>query len=434
MSNRRRGRPAHGTLLAVLLVGSAHGLEAATLSSGGATFRIEGGYDSEVLADPEGLGVVEGVGAPFLASSLDLDFGFGGIGGERGRLRAGLRASRTGYAEEGPESDLDLRGRLMYDRPFRGVHFFNLRAEGGRFRRGSLPLFDLNHAFAEASLTRAVGDAWYAGARTDFTFLDYPGRYPDDEGAKTERDRRTGAALSLSRRFGAAGIAEFSAGFRACASNDSLAEYAGPAVSIRAVFGDRRRLLVIPYVTFSARTYGRYPVLEGGGEGLVDTGEERRDVTWRAGGTVERRVAPRLSLVLDGAVLRQTSNIADFEFDQIRVAAGVSVDLWRGTERAFPSAPDRPLAPVRIGDGRYRFVCREAEAREVFLVGGFNGWRIGADPMERRGEIWTVEVELPEGEWRYAFVVDGEWRAPEGAARYEEDGFGGVLGIVDGDL
>jgi 1,4-alpha-glucan branching enzyme len=51
------------------------------------------------------------------------------------------------------------------------------------------------------------------------------------------------------------------------------------------------------------------------------------------------------------------------------------------------------------------------EAREVFVVGEFNGWNAKATPMARGADgVWRVELTLPPGFYRYNFVVDSIWR------------------------
>jgi 1,4-alpha-glucan branching enzyme len=50
-------------------------------------------------------------------------------------------------------------------------------------------------------------------------------------------------------------------------------------------------------------------------------------------------------------------------------------------------------------------------AREVFLVGEFNGWNAASTPMRRSADgCWRAEVALPLGLYRYKFVVDSVWR------------------------
>jgi 1,4-alpha-glucan branching enzyme len=64
-------------------------------------------------------------------------------------------------------------------------------------------------------------------------------------------------------------------------------------------------------------------------------------------------------------------------------------------------------------------------------VGDFNGWSVGATPLVRRGEAWTVELPLAPGRHVYSFVVDGsEWVADATAPRVPEDDFGRPSSVV----
>ena len=43
---------------------------------------------------------------------------------------------------------------------------------------------------------------------------------------------------------------------------------------------------------------------------------------------------------------------------------------------------------------------------------------------------WSVEVELPTGEYHYRFVVDGEWRDDPSAPQTAQNPFGGYDAIM----
>ena len=80
-----------------------------------------------------------------------------------------------------------------------------------------------------------------------------------------------------------------------------------------------------------------------------------------------------------------------------------------------------------------RFQLRAPGASAVSLVGGFNGWVPGVHQLNGPDPngIWEAVVPIQPGIYRYAFVVDGEWKAPQDAPRYEDDGFGGENGVVE---
>jgi len=50
------------------------------------------------------------------------------------------------------------------------------------------------------------------------------------------------------------------------------------------------------------------------------------------------------------------------------------------------------------------------EAKEVYLTGDFNGWKLDNNSrMEKAGEGWQKKIPLTAGKYRYRFVVDGQW-------------------------
>jgi hypothetical protein len=72
-----------------------------------------------------------------------------------------------------------------------------------------------------------------------------------------------------------------------------------------------------------------------------------------------------------------------------------------------------------------RFELVAPGARNVALVGDFNGWDPDATPMLRSDGSWSVSVPLANGRHVYAFVVDGtHWVADPGAPLAAEEGFG----------
>lgn len=90
-----------------------------------------------------------------------------------------------------------------------------------------------------------------------------------------------------------------------------------------------------------------------------------------------------------------------------------------------------------VGDGTVRFELRlPASAREVSLVGDFNGWDEQATPMVQRAAdgTWSARVPLEPGRHTYAFVVDGQqWLVDPLAPQVPDAGFGPTNAvIVDG--
>ena len=79
---------------------------------------------------------------------------------------------------------------------------------------------------------------------------------------------------------------------------------------------------------------------------------------------------------------------------------------------------------------RARLSCA---AREVALVGDFNGWDEHATPMLRRPDsgAWSAHVALAPGRHVYAFVIDGKkWLVDPLAPQVPDDGFGPANAVV----
>lgn len=60
---------------------------------------------------------------------------------------------------------------------------------------------------------------------------------------------------------------------------------------------------------------------------------------------------------------------------------------------------------------RLTFSLEAADAGEVLLMGDFNNWSPKKHPMQKDGSgIWNKTVMLPNGNYEYKFLVDGQWR------------------------
>jgi len=92
---------------------------------------------------------------------------------------------------------------------------------------------------------------------------------------------------------------------------------------------------------------------------------------------------------------------------------------------ADAKAPPLPTA------GKHTFRVQAASARSVSVVGDFNGWDPGADPMTRReGGWWECSLDLSPGSFQYAYRIDGKLVPPPEATTFVDDGFGGRNGVI----
>lgn len=89
---------------------------------------------------------------------------------------------------------------------------------------------------------------------------------------------------------------------------------------------------------------------------------------------------------------------------------------------------------TREGRDAVRFDLKlPTAAREVALVGDFNGWDENATPMAHQGRngTWSAKIPLAPGRHVYAFVVDGKkWLIDPLAPTVPDDGLGPTNAVV----
>jgi hypothetical protein len=79
---------------------------------------------------------------------------------------------------------------------------------------------------------------------------------------------------------------------------------------------------------------------------------------------------------------------------------------------------DTVVATLRDTLRLVRLMFDDPGAREVAVVGDFNGWSAGRTPLVRDAATrrWSATLALRDGAHRYAFVVDGTRWVPDPAA------------------
>ena len=79
-----------------------------------------------------------------------------------------------------------------------------------------------------------------------------------------------------------------------------------------------------------------------------------------------------------------------------------------GFSQPNPAGPLRGQ-PARRPQHLVDFFCRVPEAKNVALIGDFNGWDPKVHPMNRMPDgVWVIRMELPHGHHQYQFLVDGK--------------------------
>lgn len=109
------------------------------------------------------------------------------------------------------------------------------------------------------------------------------------------------------------------------------------------------------------------------------------------------------------------------------VAFAVGLGTGRATKPTTTTAAQGAFASADLAQRPVEFVFVAPTARNVSLVGDFNGWDAKATPMRRADgrTTWSVAVQLPAGRHVYAFVVDGDaWVADPQAPIAPEQWYG----------
>jgi len=103
-------------------------------------------------------------------------------------------------------------------------------------------------------------------------------------------------------------------------------------------------------------------------------------------------------------------------------------------EKALNELPVALPAPVNMEpvNKEIDFTLRAPEAREIYLVGDFNHWKINDESRLARLDDgkWVKKMGLEPGRYRYKFVVDGEWTIDADNKDREQNAFGTFDSII----
>jgi hypothetical protein len=79
----------------------------------------------------------------------------------------------------------------------------------------------------------------------------------------------------------------------------------------------------------------------------------------------------------------------------------------------------------------YRFVIYQPDAKQVELTGSFSGWKRIPLKSTGQGGYWETTLELPEGEHRFSYIIEGGRRLTDPTIAVREiDDFDGENSIL----
>lgn len=87
---------------------------------------------------------------------------------------------------------------------------------------------------------------------------------------------------------------------------------------------------------------------------------------------------------------------------------------------------------VQISDRtkKANFSLSGVQARDVYLVGDFNKWNRTKHRMRKEKDNWKISVKLPAGEYKFKYLVDGNWVNDPSAHKYVGNPYGGDDSVV----
>lgn len=84
--------------------------------------------------------------------------------------------------------------------------------------------------------------------------------------------------------------------------------------------------------------------------------------------------------------------------------------------------------------GEVVFELSAPDAKEVYVVGDFNDWRLDSSSrMMKDKEGWRKRVNLKDGKYRYRFVIDGNWVDDPANPKKELNPFGQTDSLIEVD-
>lgn len=84
-----------------------------------------------------------------------------------------------------------------------------------------------------------------------------------------------------------------------------------------------------------------------------------------------------------------------------------------------------------LGAGWVRFLFEQAVDLPVFLVGDFNGWDEGANPLEQQEDgVHAVMIRLPPGEYEFKYKCGSVWFNDSRAHKYVPNCWGSENSVV----
>ncbi|MFA5145917.1 MAG: AAA family ATPase [Candidatus Omnitrophota bacterium] len=114
------------------------------------------------------------------------------------------------------------------------------------------------------------------------------------------------------------------------------------------------------------------------------------------------------------------------------VATSSATEMASSDTTAAEEATRSAVHDIQATDREMLFDITAPQAKEIYLVGDFNQWKIGEENRLARLDDgrWEKKLALQPGRYRYKFVVDGEWLLDTKNSEKEQNPFGTFDSII----
>lgn len=132
------------------------------------------------------------------------------------------------------------------------------------------------------------------------------------------------------------------------------------------------------------------------------------------------------------ALCYETLRLDGVEDPEKPIAPSMSVQVPARRESVL-SSQEEIVKSFDLDIKEVSFAMESSAAKDIYVAGDFNDWKINDESRLDRGEngCWEKRVRLPHGKYRYKFVVDGEWTVdPKNQAR-EVNAFGSFDSVME---
>jgi len=113
-------------------------------------------------------------------------------------------------------------------------------------------------------------------------------------------------------------------------------------------------------------------------------------------------------------------------------ASSMSVQVPAKWESVLPP-PEKVEKSIELDKGEVTFAMEASAAKDIYVAGDFNNWKVNDESRLARGENgwWEKRIRLPHGRYRYKFVVDGEWTEDSKNQAREINAFGSFDSVME---